>query len=89
MMQESFDAVLTKQEVEKGERNENGRGIARRVSLITLTKTSDELAKIAREEPDVFMDLVRFTIEHHEHAKATLELAEEALARLISIGEVN
>lgn len=88
-MQEAFAPMFTLQQVEERERNENRQGIPRRVSLSTLTKSSEELAKIAREEPEVFMEIVQFVIDHHEHAKANLELAEAALARLISTGEAN
>lgn len=89
MMPEVFDPMFTSQQAEEGERNENRRGIFRRVSFITLTKSSEELAKIAREDPDTFMDMVHFVIDHHEHTKANLELAEAALARLISVVEAN
>ncbi len=89
MMQEVFEPMLTSQQAEEGERDENSRGIFRRVSLITLTKSSEELAKIAREDPDAFMAMVQFVVDHHEHAKANLELAEAALSRLLSVGEAN
>jgi hypothetical protein len=89
MMEQEFGPAISSLEAEERERGESQQGIFRRTSLATLTKSSEELAKIARETPDVFMDMVQLVVNHHSHAKANLELAEAALARLILIGEAN
>lgn len=82
----NFDALLTPDQVTNIERKfqDDSEGIARRVTLMTLTKSktelTDGLASMDSEAADHWLD----QIEHFQSQLASLkEMADAALARLI------
>jgi hypothetical protein len=66
----------------------NARGQERRCALVVLARDRALLLGIAEETPEVFADLDRMVEAFRVHARASLELAESACARLEIVRQV-
>ena len=80
-----FEAVITREEVAKHERDlmGNPRGIARRVSLIALTHdTAGMLAMINAAERSSMEEIFDLVEQHESYCRVAHELAQSAFARL-------
>ena len=84
----NFDAALTFEQVQQ--HDHNNIGVMRRIALITLTKSYDELMQIIQGGEDgeeAFMTAFEQSNHYVEYLTELLQLAEAAQARLIVVGE--
>lgn len=84
----NFDALLTFDEVKQ--HDHNNIGVMRRIALITLTKSYDELMQIIQSGDDgeeAFMTVFEQSNSYVDYLKELLGLAEAAQARLFVVGE--
>ena len=85
----SFEPVMTKDEVFAAEaRYEKTWGLSRRIAMMTLTRTREELIDGFADDPEFDQTLMEMIdhIEHYEnHLKAGAEMAGAAIARLACV----
>ncbi|GEM_PF-1925674 len=84
-----FTAAMTAEQVEQSEKQrEKNHGMARRVTLMTLTRSKDELAAgIAEIGVDAFDEWMGQIELFQSDLKALQEMADTAYARMIVAGE--
>lgn len=83
-----FKPAFTEEQVFQleGEYNETW-GEKRRLVMITLARTSEQLAAgFANIEPEAFSELLDCFDDFKNHCKAGMELADCATARLLAVG---
>lgn len=83
----TFDSVLTDQQVEEFEAAQTKRGVQRRVTLITLTRTKKQLVDgfCSDADHDVLLETIGHVSDYEKHCKALAELAATAVARLMAV----
>jgi len=86
----TFGSVFTSEQVDSFNANyEQNWGLARRFTSVMLQKTADELIESVSElmddegGMDVLRDIQEQLANYLEHAKATVDAAENALARVL------
>jgi len=87
-----FEAVFTKAQVLSFEETHNETwGVNRRLMMMTLARSSDQLlagfADSAEDNGDVLFALIGQISDYSEHLKYGVELAEAAVARLLMVGQ--
>ena len=75
-------------QISEFEHNIGNVNVRRRATMLTLTKSKDELVKGLMDNPECFVALFEEVSTYVEHMKGGLALAECAQARLISVGMV-
>lgn len=80
-----FDPALTLEQVQEGERKAQEWGVTRRLAMLSLTKSADELRKsLADEETAVaFLEVAEGISAYLDWRKAESELLEAAHARVL------
>lgn len=70
--------------IERMERGASSQGIGqiRRVCLLTMGKSLEDLNQCSKDDPELFGELMRASTEFRDHAKALLEVAESSVLRL-------
>ncbi len=83
----TFDSVLTDEDVEKFEAQQPEWGPKRRVALITLARTRQQLVDGfgSGEGPDVLLEMIGHVSDYEKHCKALAEMAATAVARLMAV----
>jgi hypothetical protein len=82
-----FDRILTPEEVETGEKNNQHQGVNRRLMLVALSKDSDELFKCAEgnDGKEAVMTMLESIQAYREHLDVLTEFATVAENRLLAI----
>lgn len=65
------------------------RGQQRRMVLLACSRDSDTMLKLAKNEPKAFEEMAEMIIEYHAHAKALLDVATAAFARVAMVEEMS
>ena len=71
----------TIESMEKGA-SSNGIGQQRRICLLTMGRSLEQLHQCSKDMPDLFNEFLSASKDFRDHAKALLELAEAAVFRL-------
>ena len=89
-----FEAMFTQEQVYKIEAKYNEtHGVSKRLMMMTLTKSHDELFKMVTDmleddsKSDAYFDLIAQIDEYKKHLEAGVEIAQAALARLMLVGD--
>lgn len=85
----NFEAVMTMEQLAESEtRLKKSHGTGRRLALLTMTKSKDELTKAISDMDDETFEAWIDQIEQFQgDLKALQEMADAALARIIVAGE--
>lgn len=85
----NFEAVMTMEQLAESEtRLKESHGTGRRLALLTLTRSKDELAKaISKMDNEAFDAWVDQIEQFQGDLKALQEVADTALARIIVAGQ--
>mgnify|MGYP001603806160 CR=1 FL=1 len=88
----NFKPLLTKEQVFEAEAKHNETwGVNRRLTMITLSRTRDELiegfASIATNNGDAFIELIEQITDYQEYLKTSIKFTECAIARLLAVGQ--
>jgi hypothetical protein len=81
----AFGPVMTWEQIHEAEREW---AVTRHIALAALTRSGHQLAEGAWKDGDTFLEILKQAMDYQGHAKAALEVAECAVARLITIGNV-
>jgi len=79
-----FEAAIDQDTVYKMEESASSqsRGQQRRLVLLQLSQDSASMIEFARNEPEAFEEVSHRVLDFHEHAKALMEVADAAVARI-------
>jgi hypothetical protein len=81
-----FDPVFTHQQVRDAEAvYEENWGESRRIMMTVLARSSAQLLEGFGESPDVMLDVVDRINGFRDHMKASLEMADLAVTRLLAV----
>ena len=81
MPNQKFTPALTFEEIQSHEKN-NDININRRVTMLVLTKSYDELAQLAVDDEETFLKIFETAASYKEYLEAALNLTTSALARM-------
>lgn len=81
-----FDSLLTDTQVQEFEANQTHWGEKRRIALIVLARTKEQLVTGfgGGSGPDALLELIEHLSDYEKHCKALQEMASIACARLIA-----
>lgn len=88
-----FDPVFTDEQLQSFEENHNETwGVKRRITMMALSRTSDQLidgfsSLVAEGNSDSFFALLEQITDYRDHLKSGVELADAAFARLVLVGK--
>lgn len=88
--QPGFEATIddaTMERIEKGAQAP-ARGQQRRCALLATARDSATLLKLAKEDTAAYEEFAGMVLDFHEFARAQLEVAESALARIALIQDL-
>ena len=88
MIDNSFTAAMTSEELLTGEARHSSEEQSRRLAMAAgLTKSSKELAQAWKQDPELYMTTLKAAIAAYEENKSVEELLVGAIARLVSVAE--
>lgn len=85
-----FDAAIddvTLEQIEKTAQAQ-GTGQQRRCALVAVARDSQTLMKLAKESPEAFDSFANMVLDFHDFAKAQMEIAEAAFARIAVVHDL-
>jgi hypothetical protein len=77
-----FEPLLTLEQIQESKPAFQDEAVKRRMMLVVLTKTPEELLQIAQNDPDTFTEIFEMAGEYLERMEMALELATAAHARV-------
>lgn len=84
MPNQKFTPALTLEEIQSHESNDSI-GINRRVTMLVLTKSYDELAQLAIDDEAAFLNIFETALSYREYLEAALSLTTSVLSRLNTV----
>lgn len=81
MPNQKFTPTLSIEEIRQHESN-NDININRRMTMLVLTKSYDELAQLATDDEAVFLQLFETAASYTNYLQSALDLSKDALARM-------
>lgn len=84
----NFGPLLSHEEMTQFDKDASGRDGARRICLMTCTRSADMLRSLNAEFPEAFDELLANIEGFKEHAKRLLDIAETASLRMQIAGSV-
>lgn len=81
MPNQKFTPSLTLKEIQSHENNDSI-GINRRVTMLVLTKSYDELAQLAIDDEETFLNIFETALSYREYLEAALDLTTSVLSRM-------
>jgi len=81
MPNQKFTPALSIEEIQNHESN-NDININRRVTMLVLTKSYDELAQLAIDDENTFLQIFETAVSYTEYLKSALDLSTSVLARM-------
>jgi len=79
-----FEPLITMADIDRGEALEKDRGVLRRLMLVALTKSSDELFSVAEKSPDTAKELFSCVNDYIGSLRALLEMSTACSSRLLA-----
>jgi len=87
-MDNNFTAAMTKEELLTGEARHSSEEPSRRLAMAAgLTKSSKELLRAWKKDPELYITTLRGAIAAYEENKSLEELLVSCVARLVSVVE--
>ena len=86
-----FEAAIddeTMGRMEEGAQS-NNLGQQRRCALVAMARDSQTLLKMAKESPDAFEEFAGMVLDFHEFARAQMEVAQAAFARIAVVHDLS
>ena len=80
----SFEPLLTLEDIDEAEQLEQERSVKRRLMLVTLTKSANELFAMAEQSPDVAKEMFKQVNDHIRSTRALLEMSNACSTRLLA-----
>lgn len=81
MPNQKFTPTLSIEEIRQHESN-NDININRRMTMLVLTKSYDELAQLATDDEAVFLQLFETAASYTNYLQSALDLSKDVLARM-------
>ena len=81
MPSQKFTPTLSIEEIRQHESN-NDININRRMTMLVLTKSYDELAQLATDDEAVFLQLFETAASYTNYLQSALDLSKDVLARM-------
>lgn len=81
MPNQKFNPTLSIEEIRQHESN-NDININRRMTMLVLTKSYDELAQLATDDEAVFLQLFETAASYTNYLQSALDLSKDVLARM-------
>ena len=81
MPNQKFTPTLSIEEIRQHESN-NDININRRITMLVLTKSYDELAQLATDDEAVFLQLFETAASYTNYLQSALDLSKDVLARM-------
>ena len=85
LAQMNFDAALTQERVSEMEKVAQEWGVERRMMLITLARSRDQLLESFRNDPDSIMDIHDRLHSYEKHLSAALDMVKAAQRRALAV----
>lgn len=90
MIESSFTAAMTTDEMDAGEIRHREMELSRRLAMAAgLTKNSDELKRVWETDQETYVTLLNGAVAAYEHNELVEELLRGAIIRLVSVVDKN